>query len=561
MATKHLLDPRGQQRREELNLALRPSLEKLKEGPILFYNNTKLDSNHYIEVFNTIKERFQQLGISNFVDVRETVRGKTPLDLRHLAQELAGQGFVAAITALGDIGVSPATTILTIELEKAGIPTAYITAPPGSRLAEAVALYRAGRLCLCEIDIYQASTKEEVEKEIGGKIDYLLKCLTASQERIGEYAAISLQLDTPPPCGTLVLPGTAREEPGALMDEMMDLFEDLHIGDGLPCVPPTEERYQKMLKYCPFPEEEVLATEIGPSGKDITIHDLVVAAVMAGCKPEYLPILITAFRAMADPKYNLLQSVTTSHPGGNLVLVSGPLAQEIGIHGGQGCLGPGFRANATIGRAVNLVIINTCRAVPGMADLDCLASQAQYSYCFGEDPALSPWPLMNEERFNQETTTVYVLKAEPPHDVIEFLTHSAKDLLESFVDSATTLGSNNAYIPGALIIVLTPDHAKILAKDGWDKSRIRRFIHEKVRWPREKVIGRGIAPVRPPGFREMAFIPVTRCPEDVEIVVAGERGGHSAVILPWALHSSPIVEPVRLPNGKIAKKIEEFSRI
>ena len=184
---------------------------------------------------------------------------------------------------------------------------------------------------------------------------------------------------------------TERVSPGLYMEEVLDLFDSLHIGDGLPVVPPTPDRVSAMMACCPSDPKEVLIPEAGPSGRDILVKDILVNAVLAGCKPEYVPILLTAFRAMSDVKYNFLQSVTTSHAGGNLVLVSGPIAQELNIHGGQGCLGPGFRANATIGRAVNLTILNACRAVPGKADLSCIASPAEYSYCFAEDPTLSPW--------------------------------------------------------------------------------------------------------------------------------------------------------------------------
>jgi hypothetical protein len=304
----------------------------------------------------------------------------------------------------------------------------------------------------------------------------------------------------------------------------------------------------------------VLAYEVGPTGKNITVKDVAIAAVMAGCKPEYMPILVTAFKALANPKYNLLQSVTTSHPGGNLVLVSGPIAQELGISGGQGCLGPGYQANATIGRAVNLVIINVCRSVPGVCDLDCIASQAEFTYCFAEDPALTPWNTINEERFDKDTTTVLVLKAEPPHDIIDFLSLNGGDLLDTITDCCTTLGSNNAYIPGNLILVLTPDHAKMLANAGYDKDKIREHIHLRAVNDVPMVRDRGLVPVRPAGFDKLHPMPVTRSPRDVEIVVAGGRGGHSGVILPWALHSEAIVEPIVLPNGKVAKSYREFKK-
>ena len=142
-----------------------------------------------------------------------------------------------------------------------------------------------------------------------------------------------------------------------------------------------------------------------------------------------MPVLVAAFKALNSKKYNLNQSVTTSHPGGNLVLVSGPIAQEIGISGKQGCQGPGWPANATIGRAVNLVMMNIFRSVPGVCDLDCIASQAEFTYCFAEEPELAQWNMINEDHYDSETTTVYVLKAEPLHDIIDFLSLDGHDLL------------------------------------------------------------------------------------------------------------------------------------
>jgi hypothetical protein len=271
-----------------------------------------------------------------------------------------------------------------------------------------------------------------------------------------------------------------------------------------------------------------------------------------------MPILIAAFKAMANPKYNLLQAVTTSHPGGNLVLVSGPLAQEVGLYGGQGCLGPGFPANLTVGRAVNVVSINTCRAVPGLSDLANISSQAELTYCFAEEPSLTPWKTINAERYDEKTTTVFVLKAEPIHDIIDFLSPTAGDLLDTIVDCSTTLGSNNAYITGPMVVVLTPDHGWLLDREGWTKDKIREHIHARATNEVPMLIGRGINPVRPASFADKHPMPVTRYPQDIEIVIAGGRGGHSAIILPWALHSEAIVEKVVLPDGSIPSSIEAF---
>jgi hypothetical protein len=561
-----VLDPRGIQERPKVQLAHRHTLERLRQGPVLFYDNTKLSFRNCSEIFVRIKENFTRDGIVNFLDFRETVRGKTNQELKDYAAILAKKKPVAAVLALGDVGVSPATTIITIALEELGVPSVYITAPPGTALARAVAFYRAGQLCLCPIDIYQGSTVEDIHREIDGQMQCILDSLTLPPDKIGERASLDFQLDAEAPArdgflkfeDSFKLDEGGLSEPVAGMEKLMALFDSLHLGDGLPIVAPTQRRYERMLSFCPYKPGEILAAEIGPSGKNITVRDVAIAAIMAGCKPEYMPILLTVFRAMANPKYNFLQSVTTSHPGGNLVLVSGPLAQELGIHGGQGCLGPGFTSNMTIGRAVNLAIINICRAVPGYTDLACLSSPAELSYCFAEDPALSPWPTVNAERYNSQTTTVFVLKAEPPHDIIDFLSHTAGDLLDTIVGSCTTLGSNNSFIPGNMVVVLTPDHAWLLNREGWNKDRIRAHIHARANHEASMVRDRGIVPVRPEGFNELHPIPVTRSPKDIDVVVAGGRGGHAAVILPWALYSEAIVEPVLLPNGKVPKSISEF---
>ena len=563
-----LIDPRGLQERPILKLAPRPGLDQLKTGKILFYDNTKLSFCHYGEVFVRIKERFREMGIGNFVDYRETVRGKDTQRLEQYAAMLAKEKPDAAVVALGDMGTSAATCVVTIALEKLGIPTVYITAPPGGDMVEGVAVYRAGNLCLCKIDIYQASTVEEVRREIDLKWDYVIDSLTAGPAKLGQVAHIDFKMDIVPPAKSGLLPVTDKievqesklYEPGCYIEEIMDYLDREHLGDGLPVIPPTQSRLDRMYTYCPFDPAMVLCREVGPTGKDITVKDVAIAAVMAGCKPTAMPVLIAAFKALADPRYNLLQSVTTSHPGGNMVLVSGPIAQEIGLSGKQGCLGPGHPANATIGRAVNLVILNVCRAVPGVCDLDCLASQAEFTYCFAEEPSLAQWPMINEERFDAKTTTVYVLKAEPQHDIIDFLSLDGHDLLDTLTDCCTTLGSNNAYIPGPLVLVLTPDHGMMLKNSGYTKDMIREHIHLRAVHDVPMVRGRGLVPVRPPEFASKHPMPVTRTPKDVEMVVVGGRGGHSGVILPWALHSEGICLPVSLPDGKVAQSIEQFKR-
>lgn len=561
-----LVDPRGIQEQYILPLSKRPTMEELKKGPILFYNNTKLSFVNYNEVFVRTKERLTEVGITNYIDYVETVRGKSTKDLQDYAAMMAKEKPVAAIVALGDMGTSAATTIVSIALEELGIPTLYFTAPPGTSIVKSVAFYRATHLCITSLDIYQGSSVEDVRGQVDKEWDSVMDALLLPPGQIEQRADLGFVLDKDVQSNQgiidltdkLVLDAEDQQEPAAGIEAITELFDELRIGDGFPIVPPTTRRVKRMMSYCPYEPETVLAEQIGPSGKDITVQDVAVAAVMAGCKPQYMPILIASFKAMANQKYNFIQSVTTSHPGGNMVLVSGPLAKEIGIHGGQGCLGPGFAANMTIGRAMNLVIVNTCRSVPGVCDLACTSSQAEITYCFAEDADLTPWDTINAERFDEDTTTVYVLKAEPPHDIIDFLSLTAGDLLDTIVDCTTTLGSNNAYIPGPMVIVLTPDHSWLLEREGWTKDALREHIYARSYNETPLVRNRGLVPVRPKEFDNAHPMPVARKVSDIEIVVAGGRGGHSAVILPWALHSEAIVEKVVLPDGSIPKSIEDF---
>ena len=555
-----LLDPRGQLRLARITLARRPSRSALAAGTLLFYDNEKMDVGHYGLIYPRIKEGLRREGISAFTDRRASIRGKTSAGIAAMARELSELGAAAAVIGLADMGVSPAMVALAVEMERLGLPTVCLTARPGSRLAIAHAHYRAGSLCLVPFDIFPASDEKTVNREIDACVSHLIAMLTTNGDALAGLARIDYRVDPTSAASDGLLPPDATGAPGTRTSDIEGVysrFDAMHIGDGLPFVPPTAERYQNMCSYCPFEPGEIIFDGIGPSGTALTVRDALVAAIMAGCRPQYAPVVLTALRAMSRPQYGLLQAVTTSFSGGHFVLVSGPIARQIGLHGGQGCLGPGFRANATIGRAVNLALLNVCRPVPGHADLACLSSPAEYTYCMAEDATLGPWQGMNEERFDRNATVVMTLKAEPPHAVMDLVSTTAADLMETIVDCCTTLGSNNAYVSSSLVLVLNPDHVRLLAAGGYDKDRLRREIHERARIPVDKVRTRGIVGITPTG-RADGFHYVTRSPADVEIVVAGGQGGHSGVILPWALRSEAVYEPMRLPGGAVAGSLQEF---
>lgn len=269
-----ILDPRGKWQRANLKLAARVDIETLRKGPVVFYDNTKLSFCNYMEVFRRVKAHFAKQGITNIVDFRETVRGKTTQDLKdYAAKVLASVKPVAAVVALGDMGTSPATTIVTIALEELGIPSVYITAPPGADLVRSVAFYRAGHLCLCPVDIYQGSTVEEIDEKVDAAMPIIFDLLTLPGAAIDARASLDFGLDNDAPtvdgalakAEEITLADAALAEPAAGIEEITDLFNDLHLGDGLPIIPPTPTRLERMMSYCPFDENLILAKEIGPA--------------------------------------------------------------------------------------------------------------------------------------------------------------------------------------------------------------------------------------------------------------------------------------------------------
>ena len=550
--SERLLDPRGRLALTRISLARRPDAVALAAGPLLFYDNEKMDVGRYDLIFTRIKHGLRARGVDRFCDRRASIRGKTSEDIAAMAREFRETGACAAVIALADMGVSPAMVALTVEMERLGLATVCLTARPGSRLAAAHAHYRAGSLCLVPFDIYPASDAQTLGREIDACVPRVIAMLTTNGDALEALARIDYAVDPESAADDGYLGHEAgaaiTSKPGAV-DRVYSRLERMHIGDGLPVVPPTLARYESMRAWCPFDAEEIILEGIGPSGTPLTARDALVAAIMAGCRPQYVPVVLAALRAMARPRYGLLQAVTTSFSGGHFVLVSGPFAREIGMQSGQGCLGPGFRANATIGRAVNLALLNVCRNVPGHADLACISSPAEFAYCMAEDAANSPWAPIHEERFDRTTTCVMTLKAEPPHAVMDLVSTTARALMETLINCCTTLGSNNAYVASTLILVLNPDHVRLLCADGYDKDRLRREIHQRAKISGELVAKRGIVGVEPKIAAD-GFHYVTRSPADVEIVAAGGEGGHSGVILPWALHSEAVFEPVRLADAR-----------
>jgi hypothetical protein len=303
--------------------------------------------------------------------------------------------------------------------------------------------------------------------------------------------------------------------------------------------------------------DTVLIPQCFPSGLPLTVQTLAINAVMAGCRADYFPILLTAVEAIAEPQYRLTQANITSHPAGNAMIVSGPLAREIGLASGGGCLGPGFRANMTLGRALSLALLNTSRALPGQADLSTMGSPAELAFCCAEHVQASPWSPLHIDFFDAETTSVTVLKCEGPHNVLDHMSTTAEGILRSIADVSATLGGNNAYVPADLLVFLNPEHAQIIHHDGWSKADIQAYIYTQARNPHHLLAGRGTVPVRPAEFATLVDMPVVQSPSDIFVIVIGMHGPHSMVGIPWG-YSRAVTKAVSQRDGTPVRHIRDL---
>ena len=215
--------------------------------------------------------------------------------------------------------------------------------------------------------------------------------------------------------------------------------------DGLPVVPPTPDRVETMLSATDLPPQHVLA-ELPPTWGAATVEKLAVNAVMAGCLPEYLPVLVAAVEAISDSAFNLYAIQATTHPCAPLVIINGPIRSLLGLNSSSGSYGPGWRANATIGRALRLVLFNVGGGYPGVGDMSTQGAPSKFSYCVAENEEENPWqPLHVDRGFRPDQSTVTVLAGEPPHNINDHSGRSAEDILTIIAGAMAVTGANNAY--------------------------------------------------------------------------------------------------------------------
>ncbi|HUJ76137.1 MAG TPA: hypothetical protein VL359_14840 [bacterium] len=317
-------------------------------------------------------------------------------------------------------------------------------------------------------------------------------------------------------------------------------LEDFHARgwtDGLPIIPPTEDKVRALIAGSGREASEVLG-KIPPRWAECSVEQLAINAVMAGCDARSMPVLVTAVEALCEASFGLYGIQATTHPCGILMVVSGPIAKELGMNWGHGCFGPGNRVNASLGRAMRLTLVNVGGAIPGQGDMATHGSPGKFSYCVAENEPDSPWePLRVDLGFGVQDSTVTVYGAESPHNVNDHMCSSAHSILTTVASVMTTVGHNNSHCldTGDVLVVLGPEHAKTVAAAGMTRRDVQMFLYERAR--------NSIALLRNSALWTMEhwpkwvnkedplqLVPIVGKPQDIHVMVAGGSGKHSLFI-------------------------------
>ncbi|HEY3277105.1 MAG TPA: hypothetical protein VGJ94_10830 [Syntrophorhabdaceae bacterium] len=335
--------------------------------------------------------------------------------------------------------------------------------------------------------------------------------------------------------------------------EINDLFYKRGWSDGLPLVPPTAERVKAMLKGSDLDPGYVIS-KIDPVGGQATVEKIAVNAVMAGCRPEYMPVLLAAVEAVMDPGVNLRGMATTTSPDVPLLIVNGPIAKQLDINSGSNALGRGSRANSSISRALNLIIQNVGGSWVNVTDMSTLGQAADFSSMLAESDE-SPWePLHADLDFPKNTNVVTVVGVEPYHTIMG-LGHSPDGFMRIIADHL--IASDRPY-QATMVLLITKDTANMMARNGWTKDKIRDYIDKNARAPlaviKEKFLDNGTAAVLggiPSWVKETkdlkTMIPAPFIGQ-LHIIVAGGTGEKSALFPGW-LGSKSASRKIRLPSN------------
>ena len=360
----------------------------------------------------------------------------------------------------------------------------------------------------------------------------------------------------------LAAPGASLEADGDF-DAVNALLREKGWSDGLPMVPPTEARVAAMLEYCDRPWDQPIA-KIPPRWGEATPPRLAANAVMAGCRPEYFPLLMLAIDARSEEPLNLYGVQATTHLCAPLVIVNGPVARELDINAGHNAFGPGHQANATIGRAIRLALVNIGGAIPALGDMSTFGSPAKYSYLVAENEADSPWqPLHVDRGLPPEASAVTVIGAECLHNVNDHESLTAEGILLTIAGTMAITGSNDIFYAAQPLVIMAPEHARTVASK-FTKAEAKRFLQQHATLPMGKFSPENIERRLKVTYKERyanagpdAPVYAVQKAEDLLIAVIGGAGKHSAFV-PTFGATLPVTRALKTADGRLAKSVAEF---
>ncbi len=306
--------------------------------------------------------------------------------------------------------------------------------------------------------------------------------------------------------------------------------------DGLPVVPPTDERILRMLGGTERKPDEIVGN-IPPNLSPCTVEKVAINAVMAGCKPEYMPVVLGVLEAALDPLFTMHGLLCTTHFSGPLVIINGPIAKSIGMNSGVNALGQGNRANATIGRALQLIVRNVGGGLPGAIDRATLGNPGKYTFCFAEDESDPEWESLAERRgIARGKNAVTLFHGEGVHGFIDQKSRTPEELTRSLAMGLFGVGHPKLCDAGNAVLVLTPEHYKIFKDGGWNRRRIEDELFQALKRPGKDLIwgAQGVAEGLPPKYADQTVDKFQPMPDGVLIVRAGGPAGlFSAIIGGW----------------------------
>ena len=339
-----------------------------------------------------------------------------------------------------------------------------------------------------------------------------------------------------------------RVEIADLEDEMEALF-DRGWTDGLPVVPPTEQRVLRMLEGTTRAPDEIVAI-VPPDLVECTVEKVAINAVLAGCAPEHLPVVLTALEAACTDEFNMHGLLATTMPVGPVLIVNGPIRRRIGMNAGINVLGQGNRANVTIGRALQLVIRNVGGGRPGGVDRATHGNPGKVSFCFPEDEEGSPWePLHVERGFAPEASTVTLFPGEGPRGDVDQLSRDPDSLARSLAACLRTVQHPKLPMVFDAILVISPEHGRVFREAGWSKAQVKARLHELTLLEGADIVrGAGDITEGVPDWAKDSQLPKFR-PEGIVMVHAGGGAGlFSTIIAGWAngeTGSQPVTREIR----------------